>query len=758
MRLSAGTRLGPYEIVAPLGAGGMGEVYRAHDTRLGRFVAIKVLCETFGADVHAALLREARAAAALNHPNICTIHEIGDADGHMFIVMEHVEGQSMLRLAAEGLGYSSVIEYAKQIADALAHAHERGIIHRDLKSANLMVSADGRVKVLDFGIAKLTGDVASQAMTAPATASGMVSGTPAYMAPEVLRGGTADPRSDIWAIGIVLYEMAAGRRPFDGDTPFDVSAAILRDKPPALARSVPAALRSVVARCLAKDPAGRYQQAREIRTALEPGGTRTARVTAEPAAPPKPRTRKARMQSAPKGRIRSLAVLPLNHMSHDPEQEHFADGMTEAIVAAAARIEGLRVVARTSIMRYKHTHKNAGEIARELGVDALLGGSLRRVDDFVRVSVQLIDPSDEAYVWTTTHEHAVGDLLALERAIANGIANEIGLKVAPASEHVEPARVDPLAQAEYLKGRYRWHRSTEADVRQAIGHFQTALTHAPLYAGAYAGLALSHVSLAWMGASRPDQAFPLAIAAARRAVELDASLWEPHAVLGYTAQVYEWDSSAAERELNAALALEPRDPDVHLFHSFFLTSRGRFDAAEAALKRAHALDPLSALIVGNLGYLNCFAGRYETAWDYCQQALDLDPSHLAGRWAGGIALAGQGRHADALVAFERLLRDWPGVPVMGWLGYAAAGDGSRDRACEMLSALDALPAERAGRYYEIARIHVGLGAYDAALDALERACEQRETEIGAHVAVDPCIDPLRALDRFEAILDRVSAP
>src|SRR5579862_8478292 len=213
MRLSAGTRLGPYEIVAPLGAGGMGEVYRAHDTRLGRFVAIKVLGETFGADIQAALLREARAAAALNHPNICTIHEIGDADGHMFIVMEHVEGKSMLRLAAEGLEHSSVIEYAKQIADALAHAHERGIIHRDLKSANLMVTPDGRVKVLDFGIAKLTGDVASQAMTAVATASGMVSGTPAYMAPEVLRGGAADPRSDIWAIGVVLYEMTAGRRP-----------------------------------------------------------------------------------------------------------------------------------------------------------------------------------------------------------------------------------------------------------------------------------------------------------------------------------------------------------------------------------------------------------------------------------------------------------------------------------------------------------------------------------------------------------------
>jgi len=373
--LSVGSRLGPYEILSLLGAGGMGEVYRARDPRLARDVAVKLITGSIDGNARAHLLEEARSAAALNHPHICTIHEIGEADNRVFIVMEHIDGRPLSMLVDSGLPTTTAISYGIQIADALSHAHERGVVHRDLKNTNLMVTSDGRVKLLDFGIARRLDEAGIDELTRMPTITGTVTGTPAYMAPEALRAAPVDRRSDIWALGIVLYEMLARRRPFRGDTSFEITSAILRDDPEPLEAHVPAPLRAIIGRCLAKDPALRYQHAGEVRAALEAISTLTT-------------TRKrsgSRLRTgAPKSRdvasrIRSVAVLPLVNLSRDPEQEYFADGMTDALIGAVAQIEGLRVISRTSIMRYKETQKSIRQIARDLNVAGIITGSVREL-------------------------------------------------------------------------------------------------------------------------------------------------------------------------------------------------------------------------------------------------------------------------------------------------------------------------------------------------------------------------------------------
>jgi serine/threonine protein kinase len=767
MRLSAGTRLGSYEILAPLGAGGMGEVYRARDSKLDRLVAIKLLADGVGGDACATLLREARAAAALNHPNICTIYEIADTGAGSgqptFIVMEHVDGQPLSALVESGIATGTIVRYGTQIAEALGHAHERGIVHRDLKSANLMVTQDGRVKVLDFGIATLTGDVATLAATRVATAPGTLAGTPAYMAPEVLKGGTADRRSDIWAIGVVLYEMAARRRPFGGDTAFDISAAILRDEPEALPRDVPRALRVVVARCLAKDPAERYQQAGEIRAALEATTTRTVRAITEPAKAPQERTqRRPPSRRGSKGRIRSLAVLPLDNLSRDPEQEYFVDGMTEELISAVARIEGLRVISRMSIMRFKRTTKPAAEIARELNVDAIVAGSVRRAGDRVRIFVQLIDPANDSYVWTSNFDNDLRDIQTLESTIAEGVAGQISLTIASTQRPDGAKRVDPDAYTEYLKGRQHWHRGAEPDIRKALDHLQNALAREPLYAPAHAGVALCHMFLGWLGAALPHQAFPLAKAAATRALELDGRLAEAYSALGYVAAFYEWDWDAAARALRRAIELQPNSADAHIFYAWLLNATGRHHDADVSARRALTLDPLSPLVIGNVAYLAIFARRFDVAEQYSRMALDLDPATIMNRWGLGIALLEQGRLDESIAELTACERAWPGVPIRGWLGYACAVANDRAGAEERLDSLEKTPPGQIARSTEIARILVGLGEHDRALAALADACRGHEPAL-SYVASDPCWDRLQDDERFKTILrtigvDRVPRP
>ncbi len=493
--------LGRYRIVEKLGAGGMGEVYRAHDEQLDRDVAIKVLpAERFrDASARARLLREARTASQLNHPNICTIHEVGEAEGQAYIAMELVEGQPLsARLTSGALPAEDVLRVGLQLADAVGHAHERDVVHRDLKSANVILTPEGRAKVLDFGLAKrLSGDELDDVTRSQAslTQAGALVGTLAYMPPEQLRGQPADARSDVWALGVVLYEMATGMRPFQGQTGFELSSAILNQRPAPLPGNVPLELRAVIERCLEKEPARRYQRGGEARAALEAiqSGSaampwlvlryqlRRRRWLAATAAAmallvvlaalnvERVRTRFAGGPSAPQ--IDSLAVLPLENLSGDPAQDYFADGMTEALITDLGRLTGLkRVIARGSVMRYQGTKKPLSEIARELKVDALITGAVLRAGDRVRITAQLVNPETEEQLWTERCERDLRDVLRLQNELTTAIAGEIRVKLTP-KEHARLATarpVNPEAYEAYLKGQVHFFKLTPEGLDTAL--------------------------------------------------------------------------------------------------------------------------------------------------------------------------------------------------------------------------------------------------------------------------------------------------
>src|SRR5688572_19859394 len=529
-----GTRLAHYRILEKLGAGGMGEVYRAHDEQLDREVAIKVLpADSFAdATARARLLREARAAAALNHPAICTIHEVGEADGQSYIAMELVEGQPLSDKAREGaLPLDEVLRYGMQIADALAHAHARQIIHRDLKPANVVAGPDGRVKVLDFGLAKRIRDLGPSLATtaAPLTEAGTVVGTLGYMAPEQLRGQPADTRSDIWALGVLLYEIAAGARPFTGQSRFELSSNILNAPPGPLPAAVPMTLRAVIERCLEKQPTRRYQSANEVRAAIEAIHAGTASygralvyrrpwltatvgvvmVTALAAAfgLDAIRTR----LSGGSSRINALAVLPLENLSGDASQDYLADGMTEVLSTDLARLGGLqRVTARSSVIRFKGSRSSLADIARELGVDALVTGAVQRSGDRISVTAQLLDPATGNQLWSNRYEHYLQDVLVLRNEIVSAIVREIRAQLSPLEQaRLASARpMNPEAFEAYLKGRFEWFKQTRESFDLAERHFQNALERDPNYALAYAGLASVWFMRGDVGFGRPSETLP----------------------------------------------------------------------------------------------------------------------------------------------------------------------------------------------------------------------------------------------------------
>jgi len=549
MPLAPGTRLGTYEIVAALGAGGMGEVYRARDTRLQRDVALKVLPEAFARDADrlARFEREARTVAGLNHPNIVVLYSVEEDEGVRFLTMEMVEGLSLDGLVKPGgLPLARALDLGIALADALVAAHEKGVVHRDLKPANVMVTREGRVKVLDFGLAKLATAVptlaATQAATiaTPLSSPGQVVGTVPYMAPEQLRGEAVDARTDLFALGIMLYELAAGRRPFTGETSADVSSSILRDSPEPLANvrtDLPADLDRIVGRCLEKEPRARFQTALDVWNEL-----RRLKQASETGTPTRPSERDA---------IRSLAVLPLENVSRDPAQEYFADGMTEALISELARLKALRVISRTSAMKYKGVQRALPEIARELSVDAILEGSALLVGKRVRVSVQLVSAKADEMLWADRYDGEIEDVLDLQSRIAETVAKEIAVQVTPREvTHLAKRRpVMPEAHVEYLKGRHTAAASSPQAIDLSLRHFQRALELDPTYAPAWAGIAHCHIVRAGRGMAPAAEAGEQARSAALRAIELDDSLAEAHAALGEVA-AKDMDLQGAIRHLS----------------------------------------------------------------------------------------------------------------------------------------------------------------------------------------------------------------
>jgi serine/threonine protein kinase len=622
-----GRHLGSYRIVSLLGKGGMGEVYRAFDERLHRDIAIKVLPASDAHDPAAAgrLIREARAAAALNHPNVCTIHEVGEDEGRAFIAMELVEGVALHNAVPPGTGLSTelVLNYGTQIADALAHAHERGVLHRDLKTSNIMLTAAGRVKVLDFGLAKriLVGADVPTVTTHALTMAGTHAGTPAYMSPEQLRGLPADSRSDVWALGVVLYELAAGARPFVGQTLFELSSAILGEQPRPLPAHVTPTVRAVIDRCLLKDPEARYQKADEVRSALEAardGGALAASssVVADRKAASDRTVPAWRLPSrAAAGAIAivivvagislnvgglrdrwwssqplydSIAVLPLENRSSDAAQAYLAGGLHERLTNDLAKLQGFsKVIGLNSTRRVRNSTATPVEIARTLGVRALITGSVARAGDRVTINAQLIDGSDGRTVWGQTYERSAGDVAALQNDVVSAIAQAIQLRLRPEDRErlASRATINPETYELFLRGMHELTSADEGGTPTAgISYLQKAIDRDPGDPYAYAGLARGYVAVGHSPAAQPDS-WIRARAAAERALTLAPDLAEAHSAMGQVKMYYEWDWDGAERAFRRANELNPNMAAAHCHYAWQLFLVDRLDEAIAERTR-----------------------------------------------------------------------------------------------------------------------------------------------------------------------------
>ncbi|HEX8799726.1 MAG TPA: protein kinase, partial [Terriglobales bacterium] len=626
-----GQRIGHYIIEQKLGEGGMGVVYRAHDEKLQRDVALKFLetLPTGESAGHERVLEEARAISALNHPNICTIYEVGEANGKPYIAMEYIEGRPLSQeITSTGFSLQQIERYGLQLADALAHAHGRGVIHRDLKAANIIVTPNGRMKVLDFGISRRLepggGDettVIDQSWAAQHT----FTGTLPYTAPEVFKGQEADVRSDIWSLGVVLYEMAAGKRPFRGSTAYELSAAILRERAPEISPALPPVLQGVIDKCLSKDPGERYQSAGEVRAALETAtaASRTHHQAVEP--PPAGSLlsvqnllllclllafaagvgywltgRNSQKPRPMPGAIQSLAVLPLENLSGDPAQDYFAEGMTDARITELSQIRKLRVISRTSVMQYKNTQKLLDQIAQDLNADAIVEGSVIRVGSRVRISAKLFQTNIEGALWGGSFERNFTDVLALQGEVATAIARGIQVQLS-GTEQSQLARsrsVVPEAYEAYLKGRYEAEKRTPEAFEDAAGFFQKAIDRDKTFAAAYAGLADSYQYMSNYQIGSPEMLMPKAKQAAERALQLDDRLAQAHTSLA-AIRFYRMEGGDIEGEFQRAIALDPSYAQAIHWYGLYLAATGRMEESVRELKLARDIDPKSLIIRAN---------------------------------------------------------------------------------------------------------------------------------------------------------------
>jgi serine/threonine protein kinase/tetratricopeptide (TPR) repeat protein len=796
-----GRTISQYRVLEQLGAGGMGEVYLAQDLRLGRKVALKFLApEQAGrATFVERFRREAQAAAALQHPNIVTIYSVAEEDGLPYLAMELVEGSTLDDLIPPGgMPLDLMLRIAVQLADALCAAHGRGVIHRDIKPRNLMIDAKERLKVLDFGIAKrlpvedeptvIDGGPAPEALTR----EGQILGTISYMSPEQLQGLPLDARSDLFSAGVVLYQMATGRLPFHSSNPAEQMMNILEQHVPlpgVVRAGLPRRFDEIVARCLESDPRQRYQSARVLHDDLlalwrEPvSSPRIASVATLPPAPPPPGTWKRfrkpiagsvlaaltllagaaalirhwpSVRPAPEHGIHALAVLPLENLSG--EQEYFVDGMTDALISSLSNVGQVRVISRQSVMRFKKSEEALPAIARQLGVDLVLTGSILRAGPEVRITIGLVQAEPEQQIWAATYKRDLRNVLAMQDQVVLEIARQIQLELTQTEQSRlnRKPQVDPDAYELYLQGHYFWEKRTQESLLKSVGYFERAIAKDPGYAAAHAGLAGAWALLGYFRYAPPDSAFNRARTESVRALELDEDLADAHAILGYVMFFHDWDGAGAERELRRSLALSPSNASVQLWLYTYLSSVGRLSEAEQHLRNAEQLNPLSLTIVTALAGHQLMVGQLDKAVSQCRRAIGMEPGYALAYEFLWSALDAQGKPGEAFQAYRRALSLW---------GYTRAADEAERvfrqsgyraglRAAGQVLAREPDPEKQPVSL--IASTFAAGGDPDQTLRWLEQGFERREPFV-LWLQQHRDWDSLRTLPRFQELVRRVEA-
>ncbi len=831
MTILEGTNLGRYEIRSKIGAGGMGEVYLAFDTKLDRKVALKILPAEVAAhpDRMKRFVQEAKAASALNHPNIITIHEIDDTDSGHFIATEFIDGETLrqhMRKAPLKLG--DVLDMAGQIASALSAAHTAGIVHRDIKPENIMLRRDGIVKVLDFGLAKLTersspDSVDMEAPTRPVvnTEPGMVMGTAIYMSPEQARGMEVDARTDIFSLGVVIFEMVAGCLPFAGSNANEIMAGILNDKEaPPLARytqEAPAELQRIIGKALRKNRDERYQTVQDLlldlkalkqnlefeahlsrsappdaRAPVTAGAGESSATPAQPVSSTLEVDRAHPTSSAEyvasgikqhklaaalivvalvigvvgmsfylyrrntEVAIDSIAVLPFENQNHDANTDYLSDGVTESIINSLTQLPNLKVIARSSVFRYKGKETDPFAAGKELGVRAILTGRIMQRGDNIVISTELLDVRDNKQLWGEQYSKKVSDLLSVQAEIAKEITGNLRLTLSGEEQSRVGKHYTDNAEAYrlYLQGRFYWNRRTEESYQRAIEYFRQAIEKDPNYALAYTGVADCYSFLSSQGIRSPQDVFPLAKDAAMKAIQIDNSLSEAHTSLAYVKLYYDWDWSGAESEYKQAIALNPNYATPHHGYAYLLISSGRTEEAISEIKKAEAIDPLSVLFQTDHGEYYYFARRPDEAIAQLQKAIDMDSSFVRAHFLLGRALIQKGRCDQGIDEAIKAEQMGPVGEQLGWLAQEYAACGRRAEAEKVMNQLLEISKNHYVSPHWFAATQGGLGNKDEAFKWLDQAIDRRFGPM-IYLKVNPIWDPLRSDPRFADRLKRV---
>jgi len=738
-----GSTTSHYRILEKLGGGGMGIVYKAQDLKLDRHVALKFLPPelTFDPEAKDRFIHEAQAASALDHNNICTIHEIGETDdGQMFIAMACYEGETLKKKIEHGpLKTDEALDIAIQIAQGLQEAHKHQIVHRDIKPANVLITASGVVKIVDFGLAKLAGRTVL-------TKSGSTVGTAAYMSPEQARGEAVDARTDIWSLGVVMYEMVTGRLPFPAEYAEAIVYRILHEEPEAitsLRSNVPMELERIVKKAVAKNPEDRFQNTGDILVDLK--------------------SLRKGLESGVSGvkSVASIAVLPFEDMSPEKDQEYFCDGIAEELINALSHIKDLRVAARTTAFSFKGTKQDLREVGRKLNVNTVLEGSIRKAGNRLRITAQLIDVVNGYHLWSEKFDREMGDIFAIQDEISMGIVENLKLKLLPAEKATIEKRYgrDPEAYNLYLRGLYFYNKATPEGLEKGLKYFQEAIDKDPSFALPYTAVAMVFLLYGMLGFFlSPNEILAKSKAALTKALELDDNLAEAHFIAGGIAHNIEWDWKAAENHFEKALALNPGMAICRAYYAWFLTAMGRFDEAIKQIKKAQEIDPLTPLCYAMGAGIHCTAGKLDEGIDQFHKAIELEPNFALACMHGGRLYLAKGMLDEARSAFDKSLRlvpYWDAAETC--LGVIYDLQGEKEKAEKLLEDL----IDRKKRMYvssaPLAGLAYHLDQQEKAFDLLEMAFEERDSFM-SYLQVFPEFAQLRSDERVKPLLRRMNFP